>query len=115
MKAEDFNRVVKNRLEVCTAMLVPKGEEYARNGDRLHNFKAAGRMKGESPERALWGMYVKHLVSVVDMITDIEQGKMPSRKLLDEKISDSINYHLLLEGLIFERPFELPLTEEGVG
>jgi hypothetical protein len=103
MKAEDFNQIVKRRLEACTAMLVPKGEEYARNGDRLHNFKAAGRMKDESPEQALWGMYAKHLVSVVDMISDAAQGKLPSQKLLDEKISDSINYHLLLEGLIMER------------
>ena len=114
MKAEDFNRVVKNRLEACAAMLVPKGVEYARGGDRLHNFKAAGRIKGESPERALWGMYVKHLVSVVDMITDIEQGKMPSRKLLAEKMSDSINYHLLLEGLITEHAVNEP-PGEGEG
>jgi len=94
---------VKTRLEACQNLLIPKGEEYSRNGERLHNFKRAGRIDNEAPERSLWGMYKKHLVSVMDMIEDIEQGILPDHAIMAEKMNDSINYHLLLEGLITER------------
>lgn len=103
MNAQDFNKIVEARLRFCRDLLVPKGEEYARNGDRLHNFKTAGRVAGVTPERALLGMYLKHLVSVMDIIDDIDHGKLPKRVVLDEKITDSINYHLLLEGLVQDR------------
>ncbi len=60
-------------------------------------------MKGETPERALWGMWVKHLVSVMDIIYDLDKGKLPTRDILDEKIKDTINYAILLKALIIER------------
>jgi len=103
MDCQTFNEIVKERLEKCTALLVPKGEEYARNGDRLHNFKVTARIDGETPEKALWGMWKKHITSVKDMIDDVENGKIPTDKMLDEKICDMINYSLLLEGLFKER------------
>lgn len=102
MTAEDFKKISQARLTGCDVVLNAKGEEYSRHGDRLHNFKSAGRHKGESPVRALWGMYVKHLVSVEDMLEDVEQGKYIDPSKIAEKIGDSINYHLLLEGLMVE-------------
>lgn len=48
-------------------------------------------------------MLKKHVVSVRDMVKDIERGILPSKKMLDEKITDRINYGLLLEGLFRER------------
>ena len=103
MKKTDFDKVVENRLEACKALLIPKGEEYSRNGDRLWNFKKAALVLGVSPEQALLGMDVKHRVSVMDMVEDVAEGKLPLEKVLTEKINDSINYLLLLEALIRER------------
>jgi hypothetical protein len=71
--------------------------------DKLENFKQAGAMKGETPERALWGMWVKHITSIRKIVEDLDKGIVPTLKLLSEKLGDNINYSLLLEGLIRER------------
>jgi len=104
MTPEEFTKIIEKRLEQCLKTQKLKGEEYSRNGNRFHNFKVAARIKGETPEQALFGMYVKHLVSVMDMIEDVVlYGKVPSEEMLEEKIGDSIIYHLLLEGMFRER------------
>jgi len=94
---EFFNKVLNSRLEKTKFILGVKAKEYVRNGDRLHNFNVAATTNKESREKALWGMATKHLVSVMDMINDTEEGKMPSDELVDEKIGDLINYLILLE------------------
>jgi len=54
----------------------------------------------ETPERALWGMAKKHLVSVTDLIHGRAEVT-PER--IDEKIGDMINYLILLEGLLIKK------------
>ncbi len=96
-----FDDVVKERTESIKGVLISKAKEYASDNNRFYNFEEAGRMKGETAEKALYGMQAKHLVSVKKIIDDIENdGKYPSVELLNEKIGDSINYFILLEGLI---------------
>ena len=104
MTFETFNKIVKRRLQACRDLLVPKGEEYSRDGDRLYAFKRAAEILRCTPHKALLGMYLKHLVSVIDMVEDYEkEGVLPTDKVLTEKMDDSINYHLLLEGLFREQ------------
>ncbi len=103
MDAQWFNDVAENRIAHCRKTLLAKGEEYSRNGERLHNFKSAALLDGETPERALWGMAKKHVISLRDMVDDTDKGIAPSFAMLDEKITDWINYGLLLEGLLVER------------
>lgn len=103
MNHKEFEKIVDNRLAQCRETLCAKGGEYSRDGDRLHNFKTAARIACVTPERSLFGMYLKHLVSVMDMIADIDNGELPTRGMMAEKIGDSINYHLLFEGLLEER------------
>jgi len=103
MEAKQFNEIAEARIAHCRSTLIAKGEEYSRDGDRLHNFKTAAAIDNETPEQALWGMCKKHVVSVRDMIKDVERGIVPSQKMLNEKITDWINYGLLLEGLFGER------------
>jgi len=103
MEAKQFNEIAEARIAHCRTTLIAKGEEYSRDGDRLHNFKTAAVIDDETPEQALWGMAKKHVVSVRDMIKDVERGVFPSQKMLDDKITDWINYGLLLEGLFGER------------
>lgn len=104
MTLEKFNEIVKARLEKCMAVLNVKSIEYSRQEDRLSNFKMAAKFESEEPEMALRGMLTKHIVSVYNIVDDIEfDDVLPSKELLGEKIIDCINYLMLLEALIEER------------
>lgn len=103
METKLFNMIVKQQITCCTNVLINKAIEYATE-DRLHNFKVAATLQGVSPRKALAGMMAKHTVSVYDMCgTDVE---FPIG-LWNEKITDSINYLLLLRALIEENSQEL--------
>ena len=96
---EVFNLFVKLQKEILTR----KSGEYSRNNDKLHNFKRAGQCLNCSPEKALSGMATKHLVSILDIIDDVEEGKIPDLALIEEKLVDYGNYIILLYALLKER------------
>lgn len=98
MTTEKFNNIINWQIEHCKSILCSKAEEYA-TADRLHNFKIAGALQGISPVQALMGMMAKHTVSVADMCMS---GETYPQELWDEKITDSINYLLLLSALVWE-------------
>lgn len=108
MTNEDFKKVVEDQLDYCKSLLVTKGKEYTPQNeepcyafapdDRLKHFKKAGILMGISPKAALLGMLSKHLVSVSDMCMS---GDYTEEKWT-EKITDSINYMLLLKALVME-------------
>ena len=98
MTAEKFNDIINKQIERCKSILCSKAEEYA-TADRLHNFKIAGALQGVSPVQALMGMMAKHTVSVADMCMSNETYP---QEMWDEKITDSINYLLLLSALVRE-------------
>lgn len=98
MTAEKFNDIINKQIDHCKSILCSKAKEYA-TSDRLHNFKIAGALQGVSPVQALMGMMAKHMVSVADMCMS---GEAYPQELWDEKITDSINYLLLLSALIRE-------------
>lgn len=99
MNTKDFETVIEEQIEKCEEVLIGKAEEYARNEDRLHNFKNAAGMMGCDPKEALAGMMAKHTISVYDMCRD---GEEHSLDLWTEKITDHINYLLLLKALVME-------------
>jgi len=84
--------------------LIHKAEEYATDGDRYHNFNVAGKILGATPERALIGMWMKHLVSVLDLVEWIDfRPEKLNEEIINEKIGDAINYLILLEGMLNRR------------
>lgn len=99
MTPERFNDLLENRLSLTRDVLGSKAGEYASTSDRLHNFKAAAAMLRGTPEQALLGMLVKHMVSIYDMVLD---GQPRAIALWNEKIGDAINYMILLEALVKE-------------
>lgn len=108
MTVEKMDKVIEDQLNYCKGLLVSKGKEYADDKtDRLQAFKTAARLQGVTPEQALAGMMCKHTVSVYDLI---ESG---SRNLTiwEEKITDHINYLLLLKCLIMD---ELEASEKTI-
>jgi len=100
----NFDHVVSRRVQKIQSVLSKKAEEYAADNDRYHNFNVAGRILDVSPERALIGMWMKHVVSVLDLVDWIEDAPAKlTAELIDEKVGDTINYLLLLEGLLYKR------------
>lgn len=102
MTLDEFDTVVERRLGLVRETLLVKGREYARDGDRLSNFKNGAALLRCSPERALLGYVAKQAVSVVDFVRDLEAGVVHSRGEWDEKIGDCVNYLILLEALLEE-------------
>ncbi|NOZ67983.1 MAG: hypothetical protein GXP46_01740 [Deferribacteres bacterium] len=101
MTHEEFNEVLEARFEKSRMVLAKKAGEYAR-GDRLSNFKKAAGALQCTPHKALVGMWMKHIISIIDMVDDMEKGKDTSYIIWDEKIGDAINYLILLDGLVCE-------------
>ena len=106
MKREVLQLVVGGMMHECEQTFVSKNEGYNRGEDKLASFKAAAAVDDESPAKALWGMYKKHLVSVRDIVADAEAGRCNRMEVVREKIKDSIVYHLLLWALLVELGFE---------
>lgn len=103
MTAEQFDTVVHDRTIMIKRTLVEKGKEYRRNNDPLHNFRVAAKVNNTTEEKALWGFAVKHYVSFLDILNDIERGLLPAEEVVDEKIGDLINYLILCEASIKEK------------
>lgn len=118
MVVKDFNAVVHTQLGLCESLLTSKGHEYAADvyttenslvkglpePDRLLHFKKAAAIMNTTPKVALLGMLSKHIVSVSDMCTDKDTHY--SLEKWDEKITDSINYLLILRAIVEEEQHE---------
>lgn len=106
MNTVEFDKIVKNRMSQIEQTLTSKSIEYSTE-DRLHSFKAAARIDNITPKRALWGMFMKHFVSIQDMVFNVRE---PNLAMIDEKIGDAINYLVLAEAIMKE---ELLNKKEG--
>jgi hypothetical protein len=98
MTTEQFDRILESRIKSIKQVLGNKAKEYA-IGDRLYNFKRAAEISRTTPQKALAGMFMKHLVSVLDLV---EGSISPSENMVNEKIGDAINYLILLETVLKE-------------
>ena len=106
----DFNDLIVDQIEVCKSMMVGKAQEYAADDDcvirdRLHNFHLASAISGRNELQSAAGMMVKHTTSIYDLIAQSETTPMTDkqRMLWIEKITDHINYLLILRVLVEEK------------
>jgi hypothetical protein len=98
-----FDALVLNRCIKVKETLVEKGKEYRRNNDPLHNFRVGARVFNSTEEKVLWGFALKHYISFLDILNDMEAGNLPKEEVVDEKIGDLINYLILCEASIKEK------------
>lgn len=99
MKTQDFNNLVEEQFGICRAILETKGKEYAPDDqDRLSAFKTAGSVLHRTPIQALGGQMSKHTISLFEMI----ENDCTDKDLWLEKLTDQINYLLLLKGLLYD-------------
>ena len=111
MTAKKLNEVVQYRVERINKVLREKGEHYIRGVDRLANFKVAGAMQSITSKQALLGMWAKHIVSIMDLIERDAHGNIASYEVWDEKLTDSINYMILLDALVKENLYRVDHKE----
>lgn len=102
MTYQRFEEIVTKELDYCKTLLTSKGKEYSLTDDRLACFKRAASLQGETMKQALCGMLAKHVVSVYDMC--MSNGKFSTDKWT-EKVTDSINYLLLLMAAVEEEDY----------
>mgnify|MGYP003575072735 CR=1 FL=1 len=103
---EYWQKYLEWRLNTTRDVMASKSAEYATGGDKLHNFNralqaSAGRMS--TREGALFGMMLKHWVSILDILDKVDVGGLPTEPILKEKFGDMINYLMLLEASIQHR------------
>lgn len=103
MTIDKFNELVNYIVEErVKKVMCAKSTEYARGNDKLYNFKRSAEIDGITPVEALRGMDLKHRTSISDMLDDLNKGKKFSRELWEEKLTDHINYQILLWAVIAE-------------
>lgn len=104
MYHREFEILLEERINKIRTVLANKNKEYASGNDKLHNFKRAGLMLRCTSEKALIGMWTKHIISILDIVDKWEnENESPNIAQLEEKIGDAINYLILLEASFKER------------
>lgn len=98
-----FDECIENRIHKIREILSAKAGEYATDYNRFHNFDVAARILDCTPEQALRSIMIKHIVSVLDLVQGAEEVDQTKAAVIDEKIGDTINYLILLEGLLLRR------------
>lgn len=104
MNQEDFEHIIESQVQTCMSMLVSKNDAYSNfNEDKLRAFKMSAHLENKSLRQALGGMMAKHTISIYDMINDENEFSM---EVWTEKITDHINYLLLLKAVLAEEANE---------
>lgn len=98
-----FSEIVEQKLEYIKKTMETKNIEYAPSEDVLHNFNKGSQLSGKIREEVLWGFALKHLISLMDIIDELNIPTFPSIEKLEEKTTDLINYLILLEACIKEK------------
>jgi hypothetical protein len=95
-----FNEIISEQLERCKCVLAQKSAEYTNGVNPLRAFNRAATLLNITPKRALLGMLTKHIVSIYDMCGYYSDTF--SRERWEEKITDSINYLILLLAIVVD-------------
>ena len=99
MTPNRFRDLYEAHCRIIDNLLINKGQEYAPDQDRLHNFKAAAAFLHTNEREVCLSFLTKHLVSIVDMV---KSSKVYTKEQWNEKIGDSITYHHLLWAMVEE-------------
>ena len=90
---ETFEALVKEIRDASLETLIQRNGNYAPEADKIHNFRAGGRILGKTPAQVALGYMTKHLVSLIDKV---ERNDFSDRADLLEKCQDIINYTAII-------------------
>jgi hypothetical protein len=99
MNIEEFEKIKSQIIQKINETISHKRDEYATEHDVLSAFKCAAQLLDTTQQQALFGMLVKHLVSISEMCKSNIDYDLST---WDEKIIDSINYLILLRCIVYE-------------
>ena len=99
----EMDDLIAQRINAIKTTLLVKAKEYARNGDRLHNFNKGSKLYDKPREQVIYDFMQKHLISFDDMMKDLNGGDIKSIFMWEEKLGDIINYLVLLEASLKHR------------
>jgi hypothetical protein len=99
MNSVELDRVLKDQIKRTINILGSKAGEYATDDERLHNFKILSALQGITLRQAVVNLMAKHTVSIFDMASN--EVDLPE-ELWNEKITDHINYLILLLAVLEE-------------
>lgn len=94
----DINDIIAKQISRCEYILMLKSQEYTPDNDKFKNFRIAAALTQTTPAKALWAMAAKHFASISELL----QRDETNMELWTEKITDAINYLLLLRALLEE-------------
>lgn len=97
MDNQEFAIEVESAFLRSKRLLIRKEKEYSEGIDRLDQFKKVGILNNEPATKSLWGMAVKHVSSIADMVKNPTSYNL---KTWREKLTDLRNYTFLLEALL---------------
>lgn len=103
----NFDEFVSQQCEKIIQILSVKGKEYRRNNNAFHNFERAAAMQNITREKAAYNFMAKHIVSLMDIMDDLDKGVIPSQEVIDEKMGDIEVYSILIHAMLRERVKQL--------
>ena len=103
MTEKRFDEVVDEVCEQIRFVLKHKAKEYRRCNNPFHNFDIGSQRSGLIHEKVLDGFLLKHEISIADMTSDLEEGILPSKEILDEKFGDNIIYLIIKKASIIDK------------
>lgn len=112
MNEEQFNKFLEGELSRIREVMTIKST-YRTPENVFHNFDTGATIENKSREEIIWGMAIKHFISIQDIRSGLKEGKLPSKETLDEKYTDLINY-LLLEKASIEDKIEKQKRREAL-
>ena len=102
MNNDKFNALLDEQLERCRNLLIKKNEEYATNTDRLSNFRQPSSLMRMHPAEVAFCYDAKHIASIQKIVHELSEGKVPSKEMWQEKITDYLNYGFLMNACVME-------------
>lgn len=115
MKPQVFAALVKAQEKIEFDVLIQRAAQYARGGDRLHNFYKGAKLDDTTPEKACTSLVRKQIVALYDAIDDLEKGRIELHDmvLIGELITDIRNYMMLLLGIVVEHNAQVETVTVG--
>lgn len=100
----DFTNLRRATYSRIDALNDVKSGEYAKDEDKLANFKEAGQRLGSLPEQVLLVYLDKHYAAICNFVKDLAAHKTrPRSEPIDGRVDDAILYLLLFKALLQER------------
>ena len=108
MKAEEFEKIWLDQVQIEKSMLLERAEAYATDGNRLGSFYEGSKLLGVTPAQYAFGLVVKHIIALRDLINKRADkgtlaGTEKDMEKLTEYVTDIRNYAVLIKALHMDK------------